>query len=144
MSYELKWHSHSAGCVLHLSLYNSLTLEEMEIINQEVMATIDKAEKKIAILIDISELASGYYTVDQLRNTQQYMDHRKVDAIVVIANNKLNRLISLLVFNLARRPFFQYDNLDAAYQRLAHRGFFVPRDGGYQNPGIGQKRHNLH
>lgn len=123
MSYELNWYS--IGRVLHLNLINGLSLDEMETINQQVTDTIEKANQKIVVLIDVSALNTGYSTVDQLRNTQRYMNHRKLDAIVVVANNKLNRLISLLVFSLARTPIFQFENAEAANQHLARRGYLV-------------------
>jgi hypothetical protein len=123
MAYEIKWNV--AGQVVALTLCNHVSLDEMKMINGQVLGMIEQADRKIAILIDMSGLNTGYYTVEHLQATQQYMHHRGVDSIVVVADNKLNRLISLLVFGLARPPVMQFDNVGAAQRQLVDRGFPV-------------------
>src|SRR5690349_9559720 len=91
MAFEINWNAD--GQVADIVLYNHVSLEEMRTINQRVMETIDQTSGKIAVLIDVSRMNTGYYTVEHLRTTQQYMHNQKVDTIVVVANNKLNRLI---------------------------------------------------
>ena len=73
-------------------------------------------------MLDVSELLASYTTVDTMRMTQHYRDHYKLDAIIGIANNKLNRLITALVFNLCRAFFVQFDSRDKAQSYMFERG----------------------
>jgi hypothetical protein len=121
MPYTLTWYA--VGEALHLSLAGDLSLDEMSLINQHTTDILAIAERKLFLLIDVSALTSGYATVDHLRRTQKYMDHPKLEALVVIANSKLNRLIMLLAFNLARVPFFQFPNKEGAQEYMTRRGY---------------------
>jgi hypothetical protein len=108
MTNKLGWYK--ADEILHLELENNLSLDEMKHINQCIVEMLDKSRQKMVLLVDMSELVVGYGTADQLRSTQRYMDHPKLESIVVIANKKLNRLIALLAFNLARAHLIQVNN----------------------------------
>src|SRR5262245_9611879 len=110
MAYKLTWYA--VDEILHLSLKNVITAEEMKEINHHTTEMLDDAGRKLSLIIDVSELTASYATVDSLRMTQRYRDHHKLDAIIVIANNKLNRLITLLAFNLCRAHFMQFDSRD--------------------------------
>lgn len=123
MAFDINWSAD--GQVVDIALYNHVSLDEMQVINQRVMETIDQTSGKIAVLIDVSRLNTGYYTVEHLRTTQQYMHSQKVDAIVVVSDNKLNRLIGLLVFNLTYIPLFQFDDSAQAHRHLEERGFLL-------------------
>src|SRR5690606_25364589 len=107
MAYELKWNVF--GQVIDLALYNHLSLNEMKAINQEVLGFLAEAHQKVVLVIDVSELNTGYYTVDHLRTTQQYMHHHSIDTILLVAMTKLNRLISLLAFNPSPLPLLQFE-----------------------------------
>ena len=121
MAYEINLNAD--GQIADIVLYNYVSLDELRTINQHVMQTIDQTPGKIAVLIDVSRMNTGYYTVEHLRATQQYMYNQQVDAIVVVANNKLNRLIGMLGFNFTDLPFFQFDDSSQAYRHLEARGF---------------------
>jgi len=121
MAYELKWNVF--GQVIDLALYNHLSLNEMKAINQEVLGFLAEAHQKVVLVIDVSELNTGYYTVDHLRTTQQYMHHHSIDTILLVAMTKLNRLISLLAFNPSPLPLLQFEEPENAQQYLAERGF---------------------
>jgi hypothetical protein len=86
----------------------------MKLANQHTIALLDKAERNLTLMIDASALTAGYTTADNLRTTQQYRDHPKLEAIVVIANNKLNRLITLLAYCTARARFVQFNSREEA------------------------------
>lgn len=121
MAYELKWNVF--GQVIDLALYNHLSLNEMKAINQEVLGFLAEAHQKVVLVIDVSELNTGYYTVDHLRTTQQYMHHHSIDTILLVAMTKLNRLISLLAFNPSPLPLLQFEEPENAQQYLVERGF---------------------
>ena len=129
MAYKLTWYA--VDEVLHLSLKNVISPEEMREINQQTTEMLENAGRKLTLMIDVSELIASYATVDSLRMTQRYRDHHKLDAIIVIANNKLNRLITLLAFNLCRAHFMQFDNRDKAHTYMSQRGMVsIPQSGG--------------
>jgi hypothetical protein len=116
MSYELKWYA--VEKVLRLDLENGLSLDEMKLANQRTVDILDKAEQKLTLLIDVSALAAGYTTPDNLRSTQSYRDHPKLDTIVIVANNKLNRLITLLAFHSSRARFIQFSSGEEAQRYI--------------------------
>jgi hypothetical protein len=120
MAFKLTWYA--VDEVLHLSLKNVISPEEMREINEQTTEMLEGAGRKLSLIIDVSELIASYATVDSLRMTQRYRDHHKLDAIIVIANNKLNRLITLLAFNLCRAHFMQFDNREKAHTYMSQRG----------------------
>jgi hypothetical protein len=119
MSYQLTWYSN--GEVLRLDLLSRVPLDEMKIINQETVSILDKSEQKIILLIDASGLKADYTTVEHLRTTQLYRDHPKLSTIVVVANNKLNRLITLLTFHLSKARFIQLDSAEQAQEYITRQ-----------------------
>jgi hypothetical protein len=120
--YELTWYA--TGDVLRLDLQKGLSQDELRIINQAIVDILNESTRNITLLIDVSEMTAGYGTVNHLRETQRYPDHPRLDAIIVIANNKLNRLITLLAFNLVRAQYIQFDNLETARRYMVRKGFF--------------------
>jgi hypothetical protein len=120
MAYELTWYARDE--VLYLGMEGNLSIEELKAINEEMMAILDSTPRKLNLMIEVSALTAGYSTVDSLRSTQKYRDHLKLDSIIGIANNKLNRLITLLAFNLCRADFVQFDSRDKAELYLSEKG----------------------
>ena len=125
MPYKLTWYSF--GEVLHLALDSDLSLEELDRINHETVEILNEAEQKMMLVIDVSKLVAGYQTVTYLRTTQHYMDHPGLNTIIVIANNKLNRLITLLAFNLGRARLIQFDSLEKTQWYMTQNGFSESR-----------------
>ncbi|MBN2303533.1 MAG: hypothetical protein JXQ72_03600 [Anaerolineae bacterium] len=112
MSYELT--RHPTDTVLQLALRNTLSLQDLKQINQQVVDALDKSNQKLTLVIDASSLKASYNTVEHLRATQLYRDHPILDTIVIIASDKLNRLVTLLAFHLARVRFIQFDDAEQA------------------------------
>lgn len=121
MPHETKLNS--VGDILHLNIYDTLYVDEMLVINEEVTEILNQLDRKIILLMDLSSLNAGYSTADQLRRTQEYVHHLQLDSLIVISKNKLNRLISILAFSLARVPSFQFDNKERALLHMTRRGF---------------------
>lgn len=121
MPHKLVWNT--TGDILHLSLYNQITLDEMVIINEQIIGMLNRLDQKVILLMEVSTLNAGYTTVDQLRKTQEYIHHSKLDSLVIISRNKLNRLITMMAFNLGRVPFFQFDTEEKASGHVKRRGF---------------------
>jgi hypothetical protein len=124
MSYKLSWYAQDEA--LYLSLKDNLTLDELKEINDHVTATLEESPGKVTLILDVSELMAGYTTVDTMRMTQHYRDHHKLETIIGIANNKLNRLITMLVFNLSRAFYVQFDSRDKARTYIAERHIVTP------------------
>ena len=120
VSYTLSWQV--PGRVLYLALDGQLTVDELHAINQDVVRVLDRQQSKLNIIIDTRQFQSGYQTVEHLRATQHYMDHPLVDSILVVADNKLNRLISLLTFSLSQAKFVQFNSMELTENHLRRRG----------------------
>lgn len=121
MPHDITWYAE--GEALQLDLSGNLTPDEMQRINQETTDILARSDQKIVLLIDASGLTSGYLTADQLRSTQRYVDHPNLDALVIVATSKINRLITLLAFNLALAPFLQFSSKESARAYMIRRGF---------------------
>ncbi|MBZ0304821.1 MAG: hypothetical protein K8I82_02015 [Anaerolineae bacterium] len=120
MPYEITWYSE--GEVLQVALHNDLSLEELNNINQQTTRILDGVKKSIYIVIDASNMNAGYYTVNHLRNTQHYLDHPNLSTVIVTSENKLNRLVTLLAFNLCRAQFIQFDSPEKAESYMSKKG----------------------
>ena len=121
MPYELTWYATDE--VLRLELQDSLSPDKLKLVNQHVVDILNESGRRLALLIDVCHLKAGYATADHLRKTQLYRDHANLETIIVVADSKLNRLITLLAFNLSRARFVQFDNLEKAQVYMSHRGF---------------------
>lgn len=108
MAYTVDWQHLDQA--IELTIHGQPTLEELQAINEEVSHVLDGIDTRVSILIDTVDLTAGYETANQLRDTQHYMNHPKLDRILVVATNKLNRLITLLAFCTARARLVQYDD----------------------------------
>lgn len=120
MAYTLSWYA--ANKVLYLSLKGNFSFEELNEINTRMMDVLENSSRKLSLILDVSELMAGYATVDSLRATQKYRDHVNLEAIIGIANNKLNRLITLVAFNLCRAYFIQFDTPDKVQTYMFQKG----------------------
>lgn len=121
MAHELTWYTD--GLVLRLDLKGQVLPDEMKQIDAQIRRTLDKNQPKLLLVINASLLAAEYLTVNDLRRTQQYIDHPHLDGIVVIANNKLSRLITMLVYGASQAGFVQFENFERAQAYIHLRGF---------------------
>ena len=108
--------------VLHVVLDGQPTFEDLQSVNQQIVGFLDKSKPDIYILFDVMNMGVGYRTTDDLRNTQKYLNHARLYAILVVTDNKLNRLITLMAFGLGRNHFFQFDAVEKVNAFLKHRG----------------------
>ena len=117
MPYEFKWHRPNE--VLCLQMHNTLSLDELQLINQYMLDVLNRTDKSLKLLIDASNLKTTYSTVDNLRDTQRYRDHHNLDTLAVVSTNRLNRLVTLLAFSLSRAHFVQFENNEKAHSYIA-------------------------
>lgn len=120
MTHTLSWHTPEK--VLLLTLHGHINAHELDAINQAVIDKLDESASLLHILIDASEMVASYSSADYLRNTQKYMNHRLLDSAIVVSDNKLNRLVTLMAFCVARTKFFQCERMDKAERLLRSRG----------------------
>jgi hypothetical protein len=118
--HRLSWYSvREALC---LELENVLSIDEMEVMSRQINDLLNKSDQKLMLMIDVSKLTVGYHTVNHLRQTQRYMDHPNLQTLVLMADNKLNRLTGLLVFNLARARLVQFDSREKSRDFMTTNG----------------------
>ncbi|MFW5691410.1 MAG: hypothetical protein ACOCXZ_02805 [Chloroflexota bacterium] len=120
MAHTLSWYM--AGHVLALALDGQPSLQELRDINEEIIEVLDRSQTNLNIIIDAVNLRAGYQTADQLRSTQHYMNHPRLANVLVISDNKLNRLITLMAFCLSRAHFIQFDTHQKADAFLRRHG----------------------
>lgn len=125
MPYQLGWYKNTQ--VILLKLDDKLQTPELHRANQDVLAVLDASDMKKSILIDVTHFVANYQSMDELRNTQTYANHPRLDSIFVVTDNKLNRLITLVAFSRARAKFFQFVNLEFADKMLQRFGL-LPKE----------------
>ncbi len=111
--------------VLYLPLEGQPTLEELEMFNKTVTDMLNTRRTKVSILIDATHLQASYQTAEYLRHTQKYMNHPQLDSAFVVADNKLNRLVTLMAFGVSRTQFVQFDSMSRAKNSLQRRGYNI-------------------
>jgi len=121
MAYALT--CHTPDKLLYLTIDGQTTIQELVVIDEEVTAILDTSHEKMCIVIDVNRLEVNYQTVEQLRLTQSYMDHKQLNLGLIITDNKLSRLITMMAFSAARTKVIQCLNFDIAVKNLKQRGF---------------------
>lgn len=127
MTHTLSWQI--PGQVLYLAMENELLVQELQDLNTEVLEQLKTTQNKINIVMNVSKMKPGYRTSDHLRDTQRYMDNQQIDHVLVVADNKLNRLTMLLAFSLSRAHFMMFDDLQKTTDYLNRRGLGSARQG---------------
>ncbi|GAB4515693.1 MAG: hypothetical protein OHK0046_19500 [Anaerolineae bacterium] len=121
MSHVLDWYTPHQ--VMYLHVFDNPSQEELQAINDEVLNALDHLNTPVGLVLDVTGLSTGYMTAYRLRNTQLYMNDNRLERAYIVAEDKLNRLITLIAFNIARVPFVQFDNFDKAEMHLSKRGY---------------------
>ncbi len=121
MAYELSWFTPDK--VIYLEIKGHPKHDELNEINEIMTEILDKGKNKVSLVINATEMKTGYQTSDHLRDTQTYMDHIKLHQVFFISSNKLNRLICLMAFNLSRARLVQCNTLQIVVEHLKRQGF---------------------
>ncbi|MDX2076476.1 MAG: STAS/SEC14 domain-containing protein [bacterium] len=116
MPYQLSWYKPET--ILYLKLEGQLSMDELETANQEVMGILDSLRARVNILIDVTHFSATHQTTGLLRDTQQYMNHHKIDSAYIVTDNKLMRLITLMAFSISRAKVIQFATMDVAESRI--------------------------
>jgi len=121
MPYQLGWYKPEQ--ILYLELTGQPTIQELKQVNQEVNHILDSHQRKMILLMDTTGFTAGYHSANYLRETQTYVNHDYLGDVLVISDNKLTRLITLLAFSLSRANFSQYNSMALAEKVLQRMGF---------------------
>lgn len=122
MTYEIAWYTE--GQVICLRFPENPSMDEFGAMNQEITNILNESQETLSLIINTNKLKTGYHTATYLRDTQSYMNHRKLDSVYVIADNKLNRLIMTLAFSLCRAHFAQFEDFEAVKNNLQQKGYY--------------------
>ncbi|MCU0497168.1 MAG: STAS/SEC14 domain-containing protein [Anaerolineae bacterium] len=119
MPYQVQWEIPES--ILRVRLWGHVTLEDFIAINHLINEAIAMLtpETQVSLLVDVNEAHSVPQTFNDLKASQTYArasNSRIKYILVVCGNNKLLRLMMLLIFNLAR-PSLQF--FDTPVQALS-------------------------
>lgn len=112
MRYKIKWHTD--GRVVHLQLVGEPTRADLTDINDRIEKMLDGSDGRLVLVIDAIHMKTGYPTIKYLRDTQKCVDHRKLEAVFAVSEDKLTRLALLMTFSMRKPQFILFDS----YQRL--------------------------
>jgi hypothetical protein len=111
MAYDLSWHVPNR--VLFLSISGDYTLEDASEVNRLVTRELDQSNAQLSILIDVRKMSRPVNFVN-IRATQTFMDHRKLQHIYVAASDRLVKLSMIVIFNLGKAYLHMFDDLENA------------------------------
>jgi hypothetical protein len=112
VAYKLSWYIPYQ--VLCLSLEGELKDHELQAMNTEVVKILSNRQTPLNLLIDAANLKASAYTAQQLRETQTYINHPKLEGTVVVANGKLGHLVTFIAFGSGQAHLAQFDNFRQA------------------------------
>lgn len=121
MSHTISWYIPER--VLLLELDDQLKVQEFEAINHEIVDRLDSSQQKVIVVIDVNKMQINHQTANHLRDTQKYMGHVQLNTALIITDNKLARLITLMAFSTSRTRLIQCKNLKEVEINLKQRGF---------------------
>ncbi len=121
MAFQVFWQApHRVLCV---KLEGAMSLDDFIQINQAVNDHLgdETTNRSVALLVDITRPANTRERFEQLKASQTYILRRDLKFILVVGNNKLMRLMMLLIFNLSKPSLRFFDNMAPALTFLDHR-----------------------
>lgn len=121
MTYSLS--CHMPDKLIYLTLDGQCSLEELQAANQEVMTILDASSVQLCIVFDVNNLVIDYLTSAHLRMSQAYLNHEQLELAMIITDNKLNRLVTMMAFSKTNTRMVQYHNYQQAEENLKRRGF---------------------
>jgi chromosome condensin MukBEF MukE localization factor len=78
-----------------------------------VTRELDQSNAQLSILIDVRKMRRPVNFVN-IRATQTFMDHRKLQHIYVAASDRLVKLSMIVIFNLGKAYLHMFDDLENA------------------------------
>lgn len=102
-----------------VELYDSTSAQEFTALMTELLQMLDSTQKPIPVVLDTSELQPTYLNRISTANLRQFLDHPMLDCVLVLAKNKVVRLMMTVAFNTARgfRLFDQHREVELWLKR---------------------------
>lgn len=116
MPYQVEWEQPQS--VLRLRLLDQVTFQEFVDIDRdisELLKTIS-ADAHIALLVDANETSGVPRAYNEIKTSQTFATRRnsQIRLILIVTNNKLIRLMMLLIYNLCRPMIHMFDTMAQA------------------------------
>ncbi len=116
MTYSVTWDI--PGEVLSLRVLEEVSLEEFVEIDRQIRACLAEYIERLSLVVDASQLRISPHSIERIRVSQSYLLSGQIKQILVVSNNKLNRLSMLLLFNLCRPRLRFCESFDHAQRIL--------------------------
>ncbi len=120
MAYSVAWDI--PGKVLYLKVLEEVSRQEFLEIDNKIKVCLGKYDTEILLVVDASQAKIAPYGIEQIKASQTYLQSRQIKQLLVISNNKLNRLVLLLLFNLCRPKLQFCDNFNQAQRFIEMSG----------------------
>jgi hypothetical protein len=117
MPYEMAWDT--PGKVLRLKMFDAMTLEIFIEIDWQINERLQECNERIVLIVDASSAKVAPYGIERIKSSQTYLQNHQIERLVVISDNKLNRLAMLLLFNLSRPKLQFCDSFDQAQRYIS-------------------------
>ena len=121
MTCSITWYPEAN--LLYLSLENLLTVQELQDAAYEIKNILDRCDVRTSVLIDVTKMSAGYHTADHIRDTQKYMNDNKLKTVFIVADTKLQRLITLMAFSVCGIPMIRFNSWKEAIPYLTQHGY---------------------
>lgn len=110
-SFALSWHI--PGRVMYLRINGDYRVEDSRQVNAAIIEELDQSPDDLVLLIDATVMNRPYH-FDQIRATQTYKDHWKLQSIYVVTKDRLVKLALIIIFNISRAHLHLFDDFDEA------------------------------
>jgi hypothetical protein len=108
--YQVYWYI--PDYVLCVKITDSISSDELTGLGAVVTMHLLDIETRVALLIDITEATQMPFPTDVLKRSQTYIQNPMLKWLLVVGQNKLMRLMLLMMFSLARPSLQFFDNFE--------------------------------
>lgn len=112
---ELSWYL--PGKVMCLRISGDYALEDSTRINAAIIEELEQSPNDLSLLIDATEMTRPYH-FSQLRTTQNYKDHHRLQHLYIVTGDRLVKLALMIIFNVSRAQLILCDGIAAAHKRI--------------------------
>ncbi|MBL8155411.1 MAG: hypothetical protein JNM70_14600 [Anaerolineae bacterium] len=116
MPYEVVWDT--PGRVLLLRMHGDVPFESFVDIDRCINVCLQETSERLALIVDASQAKVAPYGIERIKATQTYLQSRQILQLLVVSDNRLNRLAMLLLFNACQPRLQFYDKMEQAKRFL--------------------------
>lgn len=111
MAYELSWYIPNR--ILYLSILGDYALDDARLVNRNIIEELENSPHDLMLFIDGMEM-KRLHNFQEIRSSQEYMDHPKLKRIFVATNDRLVKLAMMVIFNLSHAYLTIFDDVEKA------------------------------